>query len=70
MNQRDRILQHLRAGNALNRLDSWRLLGVIETPARISELRQQGHDIRTRMVSVENRFGETVKVAEWTMAKK
>ena len=43
MTQKERILEHLQEGRSLNRLDSWQELGVLEAPARISELRKDGH---------------------------
>ena len=66
-NQKQRILRFLQSGNTLTRLISWSRLGVLEAPARISELRSEGHAIRTKMVTVQNRFGEKVKIAEWSM---
>jgi hypothetical protein len=67
MNQRDRILQYLGTGNVLTRLNSWAYLGILEAPARISELRKLGHPISTTMVTVDNRFGEKVRIAEWRL---
>jgi len=67
MTQQERILKYLKSGRILTRLNSWTMLGVIESPARISELRSKGHIINTRMIEVKNRFGEKVRVAEWTM---
>lgn len=67
MSQRQRILSYLEEGNALTRLNSWEQLGIIEAPARISELRAAGHKIKTEKVSVTNRYGEKVQVAKWTI---
>lgn len=67
MTQKERILEYLRGGNTLTRLNSWSELGVLEAPARISELRQDGYPIQTEMVKVRNRYGEDVRVARWTM---
>ena len=69
MSQRDRILDWLKSGKTLNRLNSWDQLGVIEAPARISELRAAGHVIETKMVTVSNRYGEDVRIALWTMPR-
>ena len=69
MTQAERILEHLQAGNTLTRLESWGTLGVIEAPARISELRAAGHQIKTKMITVRNRYGEKVSIAEWSMIK-
>ena len=67
MSQQDRLLNHLQEGKTLTRLESWELLGILEAPARISELRAKGHDIKTKMIGVVNRYGEGVKVAQWSM---
>tara|TARA_R110001592_G_scaffold147583_2_gene372050 strand:+ start:1108 stop:1311 length:204 start_codon:yes stop_codon:yes gene_type:complete len=67
MTQQKRILHWLQAGHRLTRLNAWNDLGVLEAPARISELRSKGHLIKTKMVAVESRYGETVKIAEWSL---
>ncbi|MDB4261377.1 helix-turn-helix domain-containing protein [bacterium] len=67
MNQADRMLEHLQAGKTINRLDCWNELGILEGPARICELRARGHDIKTKMVPVINRYGDPVRVANWSM---
>lgn len=67
MTQKDRILHYLQSGQRLNRLVSWSRLGVLEAPARISELRADGHPIKTKMKTVHNRYGEKVSIAEWSI---
>ena len=67
MNQAQRIHTYLLTGRSLTRLQSWDLLGVLECPARISELRKDGVEINTEMVSVKNKYGESVRVAKWTI---
>ena len=59
------MLQYLKQGKVLTRLNAWDELGVIEAPARISELRYEGHTILTTMKPVLNRYGESVRIAEW-----
>ena len=66
MTQRDRLRQFFDEGNTLDRLDAWGVLGILEAPARISELRSEGYPIETKMVTVMNRYGEKVRVARWT----
>lgn len=65
--QESRILEHLKSGKTLTRLNAWDEIGVIETPARISELRAKGYRISTRMIPVHNRYGDVVRVAEWRL---
>lgn len=67
MNQRERVLEYLQTGNKLTRLNAWERLGILEAPARISELRAKGYAIKTKMVTIQNRYGERVSIAEWTM---
>jgi len=64
--QKKRVLQYLKEGNTLRRIDSWDLLGMFEAGARITELRQEGHNIKTTMIPVKNRYGQTVHIAHWT----
>lgn len=67
MTQQDRILDFLNSGQKLTRLNAWSRLGILECPARISELRAQGHPIQTKMITVRNRYGENVRIAEWSL---
>ena len=46
MTQKQRILDYLERGHTLTRLNSWKMLGILECPARICELKQDGHDIK------------------------
>lgn len=69
MSQKDRVLQYLKQGKVLTRLNAWDELGVIETPARIHELRSEGYDIQSTRKQVLNRYGETVNIAEWYMKR-
>ena len=68
MSQKSRVLNYLQTGRRLTRYNSWEELGIFEVPARICELRQEGHDIKTNMHTIVNRFGEHVRVAEWWMS--
>ena len=65
--QKQRILNYLERGYILTRLDSWELLGVLECPARICELKQDGYDIKTERMTIKNKFGEKVSIAKWRL---
>lgn len=67
MSQRTRIKDYLESGRTLTRLNAWDELGILECPARISELRAQGTDIQTKRKTVINRYGESVSIAEWSI---
>ena len=68
MTQSQRILDHLKSGRTLTRLNSWDDLGILEAPARVSELRAKGHPIETKLRQVVNRYGDKVTIAEWRYA--
>jgi hypothetical protein len=67
MSQIKRIKAYLESGRVLTRLIADDLLGSKESPARISELRAKGYPIKTKMVTVKNRYGEKIRVAEWSL---
>ena len=67
--QKERLLAHLQSGKTLMRVEAWSALGILEAPARISELKSKGHKIKTTMITVKNRYGEPVRIAEWSMPK-
>ena len=63
--QKERIRKYLDSGKTLTRLNAWEKLGIIELPARICALKDEGYPINTKMVSVKNRFGEFVRIAKY-----
>ena len=65
--QKKRLLRYLESGKSITRLTAWSQLGIIECPARISELRAEGYDIYTELVTVTNSYDEKVRIAKWTM---
>ena len=67
MTQRDRIYDYLNNGGTLNRLNAWEMLGILEAPARIAELRKSGVPIKTKRIKVTNRYNELVTIAEWSI---
>lgn len=67
LSQRERVLAYLVSGKTLSRLNAWEELGILECPSRISELRAEGHEIKTERREITNRYGEKVKIAFWTM---
>ena len=64
---KQRILEHLQAGHSLMRLEAWHKLGILDPSTRISDLKADGHNIKTEMVKVKNKYGETVSIASWSL---
>lgn len=65
MTQKERLLKHLQKGQSINPLNSWRILSIYRLAARVHDLKKDGHDIKKRTVSKKNRYGESIKFAEY-----
>lgn len=69
MTQNEKILNHMKRYGEITPLDAIREYGCMRLTSRIGELKQQGVPIRTRMVKVNNRSGEPVRVAAYSLAE-
>lgn len=65
--QRVRIMRHLREGKTLTSLQALSEYAIIALPTRISELRKRGEPIEKKPIKVINRFGEAVRVMEYSL---
>ena len=63
--QNDRVLAYMRSHKGITSLDAYRDLGCTRLSARIADLKERGIVIGKIMVDRENRYGETVKVAQY-----
>ena len=66
-NQRERVLDWLKQGKTLTRYEALTELGIFELSARIVELQQQGNKITSKMIKVQNRWGEKCNVASYSL---
>lgn len=58
MTQKERVLEHLKAGNEITSWDAMVNMGISDLPKRISELRQDGHKITSRTGHTVNQYGK------------
>lgn len=65
--QSQRLLEHLKSGKPITRLEALTDLGILELSARVIDLENKGYKIPRKRIKVTNRFGETVNVAEYRM---
>lgn len=65
--QRMRIMRHLEAGKTLTSKQAMDEYGIMQLPSRISELRQRGEKIEKKTIRVLNRYGEEVRVTEYSL---
>lgn len=68
MNQRERILKHLKR-KSITQLEAARDLGCMRLSERIRELEAEGMKIKRKRVSVCNRFGEPCRVVRYSLQK-
>ena len=64
--QCERILDYMYAHGGITQFDALNELGVMRLASRISELRRNGFDISSKMVKVNNRYGETCRVKRYS----
>lgn len=55
MSQNQSILKYLRAGNSLTGLDALKLFGTMKLASRISEIRDEGIEIKDKVIHGENK---------------
>ena len=67
MKQTDRLLDYLKRNATINPLQSWSELGIYRLASRICDLKREGWEIRKEMVSVKNRYGESVLFARYSL---
>ena len=67
--QADRILKHLKTHRGITRLTAFEQYGCVNLPARIFELKEDGHRIVSVRKTVTNRFGEKCSVSEYRLVK-
>lgn len=68
MTQAEAILAHLESGRTITPLEALRDYGCFRLGARIYDLKQQGHQIERRMISVRGRIAGECRVAEYRLA--
>jgi len=65
ISQTDKVLRHLRDYGAINPAQAMNDYGIFRLAARIKDLRDLGYYIETEYVRSTNRYGETVRFAEY-----
>lgn len=70
MTQTERLYEHLKEGRAVTDLDALEELGIRRLSARVWDLKKAGINVGDRWITVENRYGEDVKVKEYYLETK
>lgn len=65
--QCDKILRHLKDYGSINPLEALGQYGIMRLASRITDLKQRGHLITKETKKSKNRYGETVRYAEYRL---
>lgn len=70
LTQCDRLIDYLATHpiKGITQIEALNELGILRLASRISELREDGYQIKREMVTVKNRFGESCVVARYRLA--
>lgn len=55
MTQTQQILKHLEKGNKLTSLEALSLFGCFRLAARVQELRDVGHEVKSQLIKINNK---------------
>ena len=69
MSQNQTVLNHLEKYGSITPRDAYELYGIMRLGARIDNLKHMGHKIYSRLESCENRFGDKVRYARYTLGE-
>ncbi len=61
----ERLLEWLQSGKSITALESFNQLGIMRLASRVCDLKKQGYEIKSEMVSVCNRFNEKCSVKRY-----
>lgn len=67
--QAQRVLDYMEEFGSITQFDALKDLWVMRLASRISELRQQGHNVQGSTEAVKNRFGDTIYIKRYSLWK-
>ncbi len=67
MTQKDKVIRHLKEVGGITPLDAFNDYAIMRLSAIIFELKDEGYNIKSKMVSSKNRFQEKVSFAKYTL---
>ena len=67
MTQKDMVLDHLKKYRRITNLEAYRDMGIRRLAAVVSDLRSEGHMIRTENTTRPNRYGRRTTFATYIL---
>ena len=70
LSQKQKVLRHLKQIGSITPLDAFNDYAIMRLTSRICELKDEGYDIKSELISSQNRFGEKVSFSIYTLNEK
>ena len=67
LSQKEKVLRHLKEVGSITPLDAFNDYAFMRLTSRICELKDEGYDIKSELVSSRNRFNEKVSFSKYTL---
>jgi hypothetical protein len=67
--QCNKIISHIKEHGSITSLDAIKNYGILRLASRVNDLKRRGFPIEATMVTGENRDGETVRYAVYTLTE-
>ena len=67
LTQKEKVLRHLKEVGPITPLDAFNDYAIMRLTSRICELKDEGYDIKSELVSSKNKFGEKVSFSKYTL---
>lgn len=69
MTQREQIINYINEFGSITPMEAFADLGITKLATRVSEMRADGIKFDIKMLKSKNRFGKTVRFAEYRLRK-
>ena len=70
LSQKQKVLRHLKQIGSITSLEAFNDYAIMRLTSRICELKDEGYDIKSELVSSQNRFKEKVSFSKYTLNEK
>lgn len=70
LSQKQKVLRHLKQIGSITPLEAFNDYAIMRLTSRICELKDEGYDIKSELVSSQNRFKEKVSYSKYTLNEK
>jgi hypothetical protein len=67
LNQKQKVLRHLKRYGSITPLEAFNDYAIMRLTSRICELKDEGHNIKSELISSKNRFAEKVTFSKYTL---